>query len=520
VDRQAALLAINNELIAHVTRDALLQAISDALRRVIPFDRTAVFLHDPARDVLRLFVLTSSFPSDYFQVGLEMPSRESHVGWVFTNRQPLLRRDVERERTYPAEDQALADGVRSYVIVPLVARGTAVGTLAVASRNAGQYDDDDVSFLQSAAGQVALAVENMKAFEEIAALKARLERENAYLQEEIHAEHNFAEMVGSSPALLEVLRQVELVAPTDSTVLVAGETGVGKELIARALHDRSPRRGRPLVKVNCGAIAAGLVESELFGHVKGAFTGALERRIGRFQLADGGSIFLDEVSELPPDSQVKLLRVLQEQEFEPVGSSQTVRVDVRVIAATNRSLENAVKSGRFRADLFYRLNVVPLAVPPLRERRSDIRQLALLFLSRFARRFGKQIDSIPEDTMNALEAYAWPGNVRELQNVIERAVVLSSGPRLSLRPEMLPAVESAPAVSREPQGATSAPAGTSGLSALLEDVEREQIVAALRDAGGVVEGPRGAAQRLKMHPNTLRSRIEKLGIRRPISQNS
>jgi formate hydrogenlyase transcriptional activator len=520
VDRQAALLAINNELIAHVTRDALLQAISDALRRVIPFDRTAVFLHDPVRDVLRLYVLTSSYPSGYFQVGLEMPSRESHVGWVFTNRRPLLRRDLERERTYPAEEQALADGVRSYVIVPLVARGTAVGTLAVASRQVGQYDDDDVSFLQSAAAQVALAVENMKAFEEIATLKARLERENAYLQEEIHAEHNFAEMVGSSPGLLEVLRQVELVAPTDSTVLITGETGTGKELIARALHDRSRRRGRPLVKVNCGAIAAGLVESELFGHVKGAFTGALERRIGRFQLADGGTIFLDEVSELPADSQVKLLRVLQEQEFEPVGSSQTQRVNVRVIAATNRSLEAAVKDGRFRADLFYRLNVVPLHVPPLRARRPDVRELVFFFVSRFARRFGKGIDSVPEETMRALEAYPWPGNIRELRNVIERAVVLSPGPTLTLRPEMLPTPESSPAASVLPEPAKAALPVTSGLSALLEDVEREQILAALRDTGGVVEGPRGAAQRLKMHPNTLRSRIEKLGLKRSASQNS
>src|SRR5689334_18374559 len=237
MDRQAALLAINNELIAHVTRDALLQAISDALRRVIPFDRTAVFLHDPVRDVLRLYVLTASYPSSYFQVGFGMSSRESHVGWVFTHRQPLLRRDLAAERTYPAEEQALADGVRSYMIVPLVARGTAVGALAVASRTVGQYGDDDVSFLQSAAAQVALAVENMKAFEEIAALKARLERENAYLQEEIHSEHNFSEMVGGSSALMEVLRQVELVAPTDSTVLITGETGTGKELVARALHD-------------------------------------------------------------------------------------------------------------------------------------------------------------------------------------------------------------------------------------------------------------------------------------------
>src|SRR5215470_1780877 len=351
MDRPAALLAINNDIIAHVTRDALFHAIADTLQRVIPYDRTGIFLHDPARDVLRLFVLRSLLPTSRFLLGLEMPSRDSHVGHVFTDRRPLLRRDLARERVYPAEDQALADGVRSYVIVPLIAGGRGVGVLAVASTKPEQYNDEDVEFLQNVGNQVALAVANMLAYEEIAALKARLEHENAYLQEEIHAEHNFVEMVGESPALLDVLRRIALVAPTDSTVLITGETGSGKELVARAVHDRSGRRTRPLVKVNCGAIAAGLVESELFGHVKGAFTGALERRIGRFQLADGGTIFLDEVAELPAETQVKLLRVLQEQEFESVGSSQTQRVDVRVIAATNRRLEAAVKDGRFRADL-------------------------------------------------------------------------------------------------------------------------------------------------------------------------
>ena len=288
---------------------------------------------------------------------------------------------------------AYGDGVRSYVIVPLVARGTSIGTLAVASTTPGQYAEADVQFLQEAANQVALAVENMTAYEEIAALKARLEHENVYLQEEIRREHNFVEMVGNSPALLTVLRRVEQVAPTDSTVLISGETGTGKELIARAIHSRSARKARALVKVNCAAISAGLVESELFGHVKGAFTGAIERRIGRFELADGGTIFLDEVGELPLDTQVKLLRVLQEQEFEPVGSNRTVRVDVRVIAATNRDLQEAVQAGRFRADLFYRLNVVPLVVPPLRERPADVPALVMFFLAQFAKRFGKRIET-------------------------------------------------------------------------------------------------------------------------------
>jgi len=345
--RYRTLLEINNAVISNLTQDALFHAIAQALRRVVAFDRTAVFLHDPERDVLRLFVLESSLSTSYFTVGLEMPSGESHVGRVFKTQRSLLRHDLAKERQYPMEDRALEDGVRSYVIVPLVVRSTAIGTLAVASVKPNQYSEADAEFLRDAAGQIALALENMKAYQEIAALKARLEHENVYLQEEIHREHNFVEMVGSSLALLAALRKVDQVAPADTTVLVSGETGTGKELVARAVHDRSTRRGRPLVKVNCSAIAAGLVESELFGHVKGAFTGAIDRRVGRFELADGGTLFLDEVGELPLETQVKLLRVLQEREFEPVGSSRSLRVDVRVIAATNRDLAEAVRAGRF-----------------------------------------------------------------------------------------------------------------------------------------------------------------------------
>ena len=391
------------------------------------------------------------------------------------------------------------------------ASATSDKNLRCASVKPNQYSEADAAFLEEAAGQIALALENMKAYEEIAALKARLEHENVYLQEEIHREHNFVEMVGSSPALLAVLRQVDRVAPTDSTVLVSGETGTGKELIARAIHDRSARRGRPLVKVNCSAISAGLVESELFGHVKGAFTGAIERRIGRFELADGGTIFLDEVGELPPETQVKLLRVLQEREFEPVGSNRSLRVDVRVIAATNRSLEDAVCAGRFRADLFYRLNVFPLAVPPLRERASDVPQLVMFFVARFAKKFGKGVDAVSPETMERLTRYAWPGNVRELQNIIERAVVLSEGPTLELGPGLLPR-SAAGAPSAEAPASRAVP--SSGLDTLLEEVERNHILAALEQAGGVLEGARGAAKLLKLHPNTLRSRMEKLGIRR------
>ena len=306
------------------------------------------------------------------------------------------------------------------------------------SRTLGAYTHDDLLFFQEVANQIAMSVANMQAYEEIAALKTRLQEENVYLQEEISREHNFQEIVGNSRALVEVLRNVETVAPTDSTVLIMGETGCGKELIARAIHSRSGRKNRPLVKLNCGAIPTGLVESELFGHMKGAFTGALERRIGRFELADGGTLFLDEISELPLDTQVKLLRVLQEQEFEPLGSSKTIRVNVRIIAASNRNLDKAIQEGRFRADLYYRLNVLPIVLPPLRQRRSDIPLLTAFFVERYCRQLGKQVMGVAQDTMETLSRYDWPGNIRELQNVIERAVVLSRGSILKLGRDLLP----------------------------------------------------------------------------------
>ncbi len=338
----------------------------------------------------------------------------------------------------------------------------------------------------------------------------RLQLQSAYLQEEIKAVHNFEEIVGRSAVLQRVLSQVGLVAATDSSVLISGETGTGKELVARAIHARSGRRDRPLVKVNCAALPSGLVESELFGHEKGAFTGATERRTGRFELAHGGTIFLDEVGELPPETQAKLLRVLQEREFERVGGSQTVRVDVRVIAATNRDLPTAVAEGTFRQDLYYRLNVFPVTLPPLRERPEDIPPLVHYFVARYRAKIGRKISRVPQETMARLGAYAWPGNVRELENVIERAVILSPGADLEVPPELLPAsVPAAP-----PRSA--APAGT----APLERVERDHILSVLKRTNWRVDGPHGAARLLDMHPSTLRSRMQKLGIRRSEEQAS
>jgi formate hydrogenlyase transcriptional activator len=345
--------------------------------------------------------------------------------------------------------------------------------------------------------------------------KSRLETQSEYLQEEIKQAHNFDEILGQSSALNSVLDQVRLVALTDSTVLILGETGTGKELIARAIHSASARRERPLIKVNCAALPGGLIESELLGHEKGAFTGATDKRIGRFELANGGTIFLDEIGELPPEVQIKLLRVLQEREFERIGGSATIRVDIRVIAATNRDLNQAVAEGRFRRDLFYRLNVFPIMMPPLRQRRDDIGLLAHYFVGRFASRIGRRIERIPTAVLARLAAYSWPGNIRELENVIERAVILSRGPDLEVAAELIPAVPVAPvaeASQARPGAEVNIPRASADRS--LAQTEKERILEVLKQTNWRIEGPNGAAAILKLNPSTLRGRIKKLGVER------
>jgi len=514
------LLEINNAIITNLTHEALFESLSAALQRAIAFDRSALTLYEPLRDSLRFVAFTGN--PVRFTVGDELTRTESSVGWVFDHQQPIVRGDLEKEQQYPNERLLIDEGMRSHCVAPLIVRGRCIGTLNIASKAKFEYSKKDAQFLQDAANQVALAVENMRSYEEIADLRAKLEQENVYLQEEIRTEHNFEEIVGNSPALLAVLEKVEQVAPTDSTVLISGETGTGKELIARALHDRSARKNRALVKVNCSALSAGLVESELFGHVRGAFTGAIDRRTGRFELADGGTVFLDEVGELPLETQVKLLRVLQEHEFEPIGSSRPLRVNVRVIAATNRNLEEAIQTGRFRSDLYYRLNVFPLEVPPLRERRSDIPKLAKFFLSHYSAKLGKHIDGISRNAMDRILSYSWPGNVRELQNVIERAVVLSRGRVLELQHELAPYPSPEGVHRKDRQSSEEAQASISAASKLptMIEVERSHILAALKLTSGVIEGPNGAARILNLHPNTLRYRMRKLGIKRSHHQNS
>jgi formate hydrogenlyase transcriptional activator len=510
-ERNRSLLQINNAIITNLTQPALLHSISEAFLRVVSFDRCAITLYEPERDTFRFLAVEGDLLSDYFRAGLEDRRSETCVGWVFDHQRLLLRRDLGKEQQYANERRLVAEGIRSMCVLPLVFQGKCFGTLSLVSREKDRYSDEDAAFLQEVANQVALAIQNMQSFQEIDNLKARLEKENVYLREELRTEHNFEEIVGNSPALLKALHAVDQVAPTDSTVLIYGETGTGKELVARAIHSRSARNGRALVNVNCSAISAGLVESELFGHMKGAFTGALERRIGRFELANGGTIFLDEIGELSLETQVKLLRVLQEHEFEPVGSSRSLRVDVRVIAATNRNLREAVEAGRFRSDLFYRLNVFPIELPPLRERRSDIPQLVAFCVTRFSKRLGKKIDGVSRESMENLVNYPWPGNIRELQNVIERAVVLSVDPTLRLDRDLMPKGVADPETDvpghREPDLDSAKPLLT------LDEVDRNHILAALQHASWVVDGPKGAAKILKLHPNTLRHRMNKLGIK-------
>ena len=499
-ERVRMLLDINNAIITKLARDELFSAICAALARVVPFDRVALTLYEPELNALRLITYAGPYQrSDYTPIGRVLELNDSPAGAAFLQQKPFLRRDLETVHRSSSEERAFGHGFRSLCALPLIIHGNGIGAITVGSLTRFQYTEADAEFLMQVANQVAIAIDNMRSHEETAALKARLQAENVYLQEEIKTEYNFEEIVGQSPSILRVLENVEPVARTDSTVLIQGETGTGKELLARAIHNLSPRRDRPLVKVNCGAIPAGLVESELFGHERGAFTGAVQKRIGRFELADRGTIFLDEISELPPETQVKLLRVLQEGEFERVGSSTSIKIDVRVIAATNRDLHTAVRASSFRADLFYRLNVILFEVPPLRDRKPDIPLLVNFYLSRFARKFGKQIKGVSNETMNQLVNYGWPGNIRELQNVVERATVLARGPIINIEPSMLAA------------------ASASGFGEIntLEDIERAHILKVLKDNNWVIHGNEGAAAILKINPSTLRSRMQKLGIRKP-----
>ncbi|MFQ5596713.1 MAG: sigma 54-interacting transcriptional regulator [Nitrospiria bacterium] len=500
-DRYQSLLKINNAIVSNLDKDRLFKAIAGQIKKICPFDRAGITLYDPDRDSFRIYVLETLHPPKHLTWETEIPHRGSALGWVLDHRQHLLRSDLGLERPFFEDALFHKEGLRSILNLPMISRGALIGTLNVSSKKPARFSKAEIELLSLIADQCAIAIDNARAYEEIKQLKDRLSRENIYLQDEIKTAYHFDEIVGKSPALRKVLRRVEQVAGADTSVLIYGETGTGKELIARAAHDLSKRKNRPLIKVNCAALATGLIESELFGHEKGAFTGALTKKIGRFELADGGTLFLDEVGDLSPEVQAKLLRVLQEHELERVGGSQTFKVDVRLIAATNRDLETAVREKLFRADLYYRLSVFPIALPPLRNRREDIPLLVEYFVHKYTSKMSKGIDRIAPETMRRLMAYPWPGNIRELENMIERAVILSTGPVLEIEDALLPALDW---LHRNAKTFRT-----------LEAVEREHIIKILDASGGVIEGLRGAARVLDLHPNTLRSRLRKLGIQRP-----
>jgi len=520
-----ALLAINQSTARHLRREDLFAELARSVKPLLPCERFGVEV-PTGPESLRVHVLALDQPARGPMIE-DFPSPGTACRWAQENRSRYVAgaRAELRERFPRTHAVMEREGMESLCALPLLREDKSFGALFFMSTRRDAYRAIPVALIERVASAVAVAVDHCFAYEEVRALRDRLRAENVYLKEEIREEHNFGELVGKSAGLEKVLSLVETVAPTPSTVLVAGETGTGKELVARAIHERSPRREGPLVKVNCAAISAGLVESELFGHVRGAFTGAVEARTGRFEVADGGTIFLDEVGELPLDTQVKLLRVLQEREIEPVGSSKPRKVDVRVIAATNRDLAREVDAGRFRADLYFRLNVFPIVVPPLRERDGDVALLAHFFADRFARELGKPVHGIAPDALARLDAYAWPGNVRELSNVIERAVVLARGPVLDAALLAVPgapappagarATASAPSLAGAEVGSSAERAAASEPPATLDELSRRHIVATLESCGWVVEGRRGAAIALGLSPSTLRSRMAKLGIRRP-----
>ncbi|MFP5276739.1 MAG: sigma 54-interacting transcriptional regulator [Acidobacteriota bacterium] len=501
--QEAMIAELSSVLLANVDIRKVLGAFSASMRHVIPHDAATLALFDEATGKLRVQFLSAAGEPDPLQQEVLLDANASPSGQAFRTRRPILLNRIDRWPFARESVKHLTDlGLVSGIWVPLLHRERTLGALMVGSRQENAFKEHDAELLGQIAGQVAMAVNNALAFKRIAELRDRLNQEKQYLEDEINLEHRFEDIVGESTGLRNVLRQIETVAPTDATVLIQGETGTGKELLARAIHRLSPRADRTFIKLNCAAIPAGLIESELFGHEKGAFTGAIARKIGRLELAHEGTLFLDEIGELPLELQPKLLRALQEREIERLGGTRPIPVNVRLIAATNRDLARMVAEKQFRSDLFYRLKVFPVFAPPLRERAGDIPVLVRHFVTRHSRRMGKSIETIPPEAMQALCRWKWPGNIRELENFLERAVILSRGSVLHV-----PLVELEDVDEDEPEEETAA-------NPTLHAAEREHIVRALREAKGMIGGVNGAAARLGLKRTTLNSKIKKLGIER------
>jgi formate hydrogenlyase transcriptional activator len=500
-DRLGLLLEVNNAVVSTLDLHELLNAVSASLRRLMRHEYASLSLYDSETRRLQIHALDFPVSKGLLKEGLSVPVEGTPTGLALTSGHPVfVTRNEAGQFGSDMARRILAEGLKSACCFPLISHNRPLGTLVVASLHEESFPQKDAELLEHVAKQIAIAVENALAYGKVIERANKLTEEKLYLQDEIRTEHNFEEIIGESPALRRVLEQVKTVAPIDSTVLIQGETGTGKELIARSLHSLSGRRERTLVKLNCAAIPTGLLESELFGHEKGAFTGAITQRIGRFELANRGTLFLDEVGDIPLELQPKLLRVLQEQEFERLGSTRTIRVDVRVVAATNSDLAQMVAEKQFRSDLYYRLNVLPIVLPPLRDRPEDISLLVRYFAQKYARRMKKRIDAIPTKAMTALSEYHWAGNVRELENFIERAVILSRGPELEVP------------LGELKRQATSPLDRHAGISLSLEQAEREHILRALRETNWVVGGAAGAAARLGLKRTTLQARMKKLGI--------
>ncbi len=494
--RMQMLLEVNAALVPNLDLPELFPAISGFIRKVVKQDYASLLLYDEQRQTLVKFASDWPGKNGSCTIATQLSLKDSAPGRAFLERQTKVHNREELITLRSTLIDNLA-GVQWLCSIPLVSRKGAIGTINFARHDAEAFNAQDLSLLKQIAGQIAIAMDNSRAYSEIAALTQKLSVEKLYLEGEIRSELNFEEIIGESLNLKQVLEQAKTVAGSDATVLILGETGTGKELIARAIHRMSLRSDASFIKMNCAAIPTGLLESELFGHEKGAFTGAISQKIGRLELAHKGTLFLDEIGDIALELQPKLLRALQDQEFERLGGTRTIRVNIRLIAATNQDLAKAVADKQFRSDLYYRLNVFPIRIPPLRERKEDIPLLVRYFVHKFSSRMGKAIDSISSETMQALCTWDWPGNVRELENFIERSVILTED-----------------SVLRIPLAELTTLTEENGSDSTLEHLEREYIIRALRETGGVIAGSRGAAARLGLKRTTLQSRIQRMGISR------